>query len=112
MSLNEFSAAAQLFITPFAIGLILVGLFFLFAAAVGILRLPDVFTRSHAVSLTDSLGALFLLGGLALYQGFSTNLIKILIVLVLLYLLNPVISHATVRSALRSGLKPWSREDA
>ena len=112
MSLNELSEVARLLISPIAAGLILVGLFFLFAAAVGVLRLPDVFTRSHAVSLTDSLGALFVLGGLALYQGFSTNLIKILIVLVLLYLLNPVIAHATVRAALRAGLKPWSREDA
>ena len=108
MSLNEVSELAQFLISG---GLILVGLFFLLVAAVGVLRLPDVFTRSHAVSLTDSLGALFLLGGLALYQGFSANLAKILIVLVLLYLLNPVIAHATVRAAHRSGLKPWSRED-
>ena len=115
MSFNALSEVAQLFIIPVAIGLMLVGLFFLFAAAVGVLRLPDVFTRSHAVSLTDSLGALFLLGGLALYQlyqGSITNLVKILIVLVLLYLLNPVIAHATVRAAFRSGLKPWTREDA
>ena len=107
MSLNEVSELAQFLISA---GLILVGLFFLLVAAVGVLRLPAVFTRSHAVSLTDSLGALFLLGGLALYQGFSANLAKILIVLVLLYLLNPVIAHATVRAAHRSGLKPWSRE--
>ena len=57
MSLNELSEVARLFITSVAIGLMLVGLFFLFVAAVGVLRLPDVFTRSHAVSLTDSLGA-------------------------------------------------------
>ena len=94
-----------------AIVMILIGLFFLFVAAVGVLRLPDVFTRSHAVSLTDSLGALFILGGLAIYQGFTTNSVKILVVLVLLYLLNPVIAHATVRSALRSGLKPRSDDD-
>ena len=112
MSLNELSEVVRLFITPVAIGLMLLGLFFLFVAAVGVLRLPDVFTRSHAVSLTDSLGALFLLVGLALYQGISTNLFKILIVLVLLFLINPVIAHATVRSAFRSGLKPWTREDA
>ena len=108
MSLNEISELALFLISG---GLILVGLFFLLVAAVGVLRLPDVFTRSHAVSLTDSLGAFFLLGGLALYEGFSANLAKILIVLVLLYLLNPVIAHATVRAAHRSGLKPWSRED-
>ena len=112
MSLDEISEMARSFMTPVAIGLMLVGLFFLFVAAVGVLRLPDVYTRAHAVSLTDSLGALFLLGGLALYQGLSTNLVKILIVLILLYLLNPVIAHATVRSAHRSGLKPWRREDA
>ena len=40
-----------------AIALILAGLFFLVVAAIGMLRLPDVFTRSHAVSLTDSMGA-------------------------------------------------------
>ena len=112
MSLIELSEAARWVTTPVSIALILVGLFFLLVAAIGVLRFPDVYTRSHAVSLTDSLGAFFLLGGLALYEGFSTNLVKILVVLVLLYLLNPVIAHATVRSAYRSGLQPWSKEDA
>ncbi len=93
-----------------AIAFILAGLFFLIVAAIGMLRLPDVFTRSHALSLTDSLGAVLVLAGLAIYQGFSLNLLKILVVLVLIYLLNPVISHATIRAALRSGLKPWVRE--
>ena len=79
-------------------------------AAIGVVRLPDVFTRSHAVGLTDSVGASFLLMGLALYQGFSANLVRIVVVLALLYLLNPVITHATLRAALRSGLKPWSQE--
>lgn len=99
-------------LTCAAVVSIVAGVFFLFAAAVGVLRLPDVYSRSHAVSLTDSLGAFFLLGGLALYQGFQTNTVKILIVLFLLYLLNPVIAHATVRAAHRSGLKPWTREDS
>ena len=93
-----------------AIVFILAGLFFLIVAAIGMLRLPDVFTRSHALSLTDSLGAFLVLAGLAIYQGFSLNLLKIFVVLGLIYLLNPVISHATIRAALRSGLKPWVRE--
>ncbi|MYA80143.1 MAG: monovalent cation/H(+) antiporter subunit G [Acidobacteriia bacterium] len=91
-------------------GLMLVGLFFLVVAAIGMIRLPDVFSRSHAVALTDSLGALFLLVGLAVEHGFSPNALKILLVLGLLYMLNPVISHATVRAALRSGMKPWRRQ--
>jgi len=93
-----------------AVALILAGLCFLVVAAIGMLRLPDVFTRSHALSLTDSLGSFLVLAGLAVYQGFSLNLLKILVVLTLIYLLNPVIAHATIRAALRSGLKPWKRE--
>lgn len=86
---------------------ILAGLFFLVVAAIGVIRLPDVFTRSHAVSLTDSLGAFLLLIGLAIYEGLSMNVLKILAVLALLYLQNPVIAHATLRAAVRAGLKPW-----
>ena len=92
--------------------LILIGLFFLVVGSIGMLRLPDVFSRAHALSLTDSLGALFALGGLALYEGFSTNLLKILVVLGLIYLLNPVIAHATIRAAYRSGLRPGAEEEA
>ncbi len=93
-----------------AAGLMLVGLFFLLVAAIGMVRLPDVFSRSHAVAITDSLGAAFLLTGLAVEQGFSPNALRILVVLALLYTLNPVIAHATIRAAHRSGVKPWSRE--
>jgi multicomponent Na+:H+ antiporter subunit G len=89
---------------------IIAGLFFLIVAAIGVVRLPDVFSRSHAVSLTDTLGAFFMLFGLALHEGLGINTLKILVVLVLLYILNPVISHATIRAALRAGLKPWKKE--
>ena len=86
------------------------GLFFLIVAAIGVIRLPDVFSRSHAVSLTDSLGAFLMLFGVALHEGIGINALKILVVLVLLYILNPVISHATIRAALRAGLKPWKKK--
>jgi len=93
-----------------AVIFIVAGLFFLIVAAIGIIRLPDVFTRSHAVSLTDSLGAFLLLIGIAMYEGLSMNVLKILAVLSLLYLQNPVIAHATLRAAVRSGLKPWKEK--
>jgi multicomponent Na+:H+ antiporter subunit G len=93
-----------------SIAFILAGLFFLLVAAIGTIRLPDVFTRSHAVSLTDSLGAFFVLFGLSLYQGFGINMLKILVVLALLFLLNPVIAHATLRAAYRAGVKPQTEE--
>ena len=85
------------------------GMFFLIVAAVGILRLPDVFARSHALGLTDSLGASLVLIGLAVHQGFTFTAGRTLVVLFLLFLMNPVISHATLRAALRAGVTPWQR---
>ena len=89
---------------------IVTGLFFLIVAAIGVIRLPDVFSRAHAVSLTDSLGAFLMLIGIALYEGLGANMFKIFVVLALIYIINPVITHATIRAALRSGLKPWKKE--
>ena len=89
---------------------IVAGLFFLIVAAIGVIRLPDVFSRSHAISLTDSLGAFLILIGIALHEGLGTNMLKILVVLSLLYIINPVITHATVRAALRAGIKPWKKK--
>jgi len=96
--------------TVLAIGLIVLGLFFLIVGSIGILRLPNIFARAHALSLTDSLGAVLVLAGLAVYQGLSMNFLKIMVVLVLVYLLNPVIAHATVRAAYRAGLRT-SKDD-
>ncbi len=78
-------------------------------AAVGVIRFPDVFSRAHAVSLTDSLGVFLMLVGIAFHEDLSRNLLKIIAVLALPYIQNPVITHATVRAALRVGLKPWQR---
>lgn len=89
---------------------IVLGLFFLAVAAIGMLRLPDVYTRSHALGVTDTLGASLVLIGLALDQGFTLTAGRVLIILLLLLFLNPVTSHATVRAALRVGLKPWTKE--
>ncbi len=95
-----------------AIIFIVAGLFFLTVAAIGVIRLPDVFSRCHAVSLTDSLGAFLMLVGIAFHEGLDKNSMKIIVVLALLYILNPVIAHATVRAALRCGIKPWQKESS
>jgi multicomponent Na+:H+ antiporter subunit G len=93
------------------ITLVLSGLGFLIVAAIGMLRLPDLFTRSHALGMTDTLGVGLVLVGLAVHQGMTANALKTLLILVLLYHLNPVITHATVRAALRAGLTPWRRKE-
>ncbi len=89
---------------------VLVGMFFLTVGAIGIIRFPDIFSRSHALSLTDTLGALLVLSGLGIHHGLSLNTIKIIIVLALILILNPVISHATVRAAFRAGIRPQSSQ--
>ncbi len=86
--------------TWLAVSLIIIGLYFLIVGSIGMLRLPDVFTRAHALSLTDSLGAVFVLVGLAIYEGFTINFLRIFVVLALVYLLNPVIAHATLRLSI------------
>ncbi len=91
--------------------LILSGLFFLVGAAIGMVRLPDVFTRAHALGLTDTLGLTLVLFGVVCYQGFSLSAVKTLLILVLLYLFNPVITHVALRAALRTGLQPWTHEE-
>ena len=92
--------------------LMVVGLFFLLVGAIGVVRFPDAYSRSHAVGLTDSVGAMFALSGLAFYQGLNGNMVRVLLVMGLMYLLNPVMTHAALRAARRSGLKPWRRSDA
>ena len=95
--------------TLLAIVLIAFGLFFLVVGSIGMLRLPDVFVRAHALGLTDTVGAFLTLVGLAVYQGLNMNFVRILVVLALILLLNPVISHATLRAARRSGVTPQAR---
>jgi multicomponent Na+:H+ antiporter subunit G len=90
--------------------LICIGLFFLTVAAIGIIRLPDVFSRSHALSITDTLGTFFVLTGVAFYQGLTLADVKIMLILLALWHLNPVISHVILRAALRNGVRPWVKE--
>jgi multicomponent Na+:H+ antiporter subunit G len=97
--------------TALAIILIVIGLSFLLVGSIGMLRLTNIFARAHALSLTDSIGAVFVLAGLAVYEGFSMNFVRIFVVLALVYLLNPVIAHATLRAAYRSGLRSESEEE-
>ena len=90
--------------------LLYLGLFFLIVSAIGMVRLPDVYTRSHALGVMDTLGVGLVLSALAFHQGLTIDAVKTVLILALLYHLNPVISHVTVRAALRAGQKPWTRE--
>ncbi len=87
--------------------LLLVGSVFTLIGSIGIVRMPDVFTRLHAAGITDTLGATGVLLGLALKAGLSLLLVKLLLMLVFLLLLNPTACHALARAALHGLRRPW-----
>lgn len=83
------------------------GAFFMLVGSIGVIRLPDFFTRSHATSKSDTLGIMLVLGGLAIYEGFTVTSLKLILIVFFIALANPVGSHALARSALFFGIKPW-----
>lgn len=87
------------------------GLFFHAVAALGVLRLPDFYTRLHAISKAETLGVLLTLGALVLWTGPSLTAVKVGFVALFLFLANPTSTHAVGRAALRVGLRPWRHEE-
>ena len=72
----------------------------LFIGAIGVLRMPTLYTRMHAASLTDSLGAIAVLGGIMLQAGWSLAALKLLAILLFLLLTSPTSSYALANAAL------------
>lgn len=90
---------------------ILTGSFFVVAGGIGLVRLPDVFTRVHAVSLIDGAGAGLILIGLAVQAGFSLVAFKLIAIWVLILFTVPVATHAVAQAALIAGIKPMLAQD-
>ena len=82
------------------------GGFFCLAGAVGLLRMPDFYTRMHAASVTDTLGAGLVLAGLILQAGLSLVTAKLLVIGLLLFFTSPTASHALARAAFVRDVKP------
>ncbi len=97
--------------TAGAAALVGLGVLFFLTSAVGLLRFPDFYTRMHAAGKCDTLGALLVLIGLAALQGFGLASVKILLIAVFLFATSPTATHAIARSALRSDLPAWTREE-
>lgn len=84
---------------------------FLLIAGLGILRLPDVFTRMHAAGIGDTLGAGLILAGLMLQGGISLVTVKLVFVFILLFMTSPTATHALAKAALTGNVKPMLAED-
>ena len=86
--------------------LILCGSALVVIGALGLVRMPDVYTRMHAASLIDTPGAGLLLAGFMLQAGFSLVTLKLLFLLGLFFYISPVITHALAQAALHENVKP------
>ena len=91
--------------------LISLGSFFLVVGPIGLLRMPDVYTRMHAASVIETLGAMLLILGLVFQAGFTLLALKLLFVIALLFFFGPVASHALAQAALHAGIEPVLAED-
>lgn len=90
---------------------ILAGSFFIVCGAIGILRMPDIYTRLHSASIIDTAGAGLLILGMILQAGLTLITVKLLFVLAIFFFTLPVASHALARAALHEGIKPVLSED-
>jgi multicomponent Na+:H+ antiporter subunit G len=86
--------------------LLVAGSLFAVVGGVGLLRLPDFYSRMHGAGMTDTMGATLILTGLMFQAGLTLVTIKLLMILFFLLVTSPTSTHALARSAIAHGLKP------
>ena len=84
---------------------------FVLIGGIGVIRLPDLYARMHAASLTDTMGTILILSGLMLQSGLSLATVKLATILVFLLLTGPTASYALANTAFLAGLKPSVKEE-
>lgn len=84
---------------------------FCIVGAVGLLRMPDFYTRMHGASLVETLGAGLILVGLILQAGFTLTAVKLAMLGLLIFFASPTATHALARAARVRGLQPLLAPD-
>ena len=92
-------------------GLAVIGGLFTVIGALGLIRMPDVFTRLHAASVIDTIGAGLIFLGLIVLAGFTLVSVKLVFLIAVFGLMTPVATHAVARAALHAGIEPIVDED-
>jgi multicomponent Na+:H+ antiporter subunit G len=89
--------------------LIAVGLLFIVVTAIGLIRLPDLYTRTHAASKSATLGVLCILFGVFLYFWLIQHEFnpRILLGILFIFITSPVGGHILTRSSYIAGVLPW-----
>jgi multicomponent Na+:H+ antiporter subunit G len=86
--------------------LLVAGGLFCVVGSVGLLRMPDFYTRVHAASVTDTLGVGLILLGLMLQAGLTLIAAKLAVIGLLVFFTSPAATHALAKAALGRGLEP------
>jgi multicomponent Na+:H+ antiporter subunit G len=86
------------------------GVFFAVVAVVGLVRLPDLYSRAHSTSKSETLGAVLTLSAVAITFENSLPTLKVGFLLVFMFLTNPTAAHAIVRAAAEQGIEPWTKD--
>ena len=86
--------------------LLISGAVFSVIGGIGIVRLPEFFSRMHGAGITDTMGAGSVIIGLMFLSGASLTTFKLFVILFFLTITSPSSCHALARSALTNGLNP------
>lgn len=90
--------------------LVVVGGLFAFTGGVGLLRFPDFYTRTHAASLTDAVGAALILLGLLMYVDDWQAAVRVVAILLFMLVTGPTATHALAQAARNDGVRPRQNE--
>ena len=88
---------------------ILLGMIALITGSLGLVKLPDLFSRTHAVGMMDTAGVGFIILGLIVYEGFTLVSVKLALVGIFLFFTSPIATHAVAQVAHKSGVVPVGR---
>ncbi len=88
--------------------LIVSGTVFLLASALGVVRFPDFYSRLHAAGKGDTLGQALVLAGLMVLSGWTMVSLKLALIVLFIFILNPTATHALARGAWLAGVRPWT----
>ena len=99
----------QLLVTIFSGFFIACGVVALLIGSLGLLRLPDVYCRIHAVGMIDTAGASFIILGMIIHEGFTLVTVKLVLIGVFMFFTSPIATHAVAQVAYKSGVVPVGR---
>lgn len=102
----------QTFIDILSSIFIISGTFFFFVGVVGLIRMPDVFSRMHATTKCDTMGAGLIYFGLIIWQGLTFVTLNIVLILVFIWITNPTAAHYIAKSAYILRLKNETLEES